>query len=106
MHGIAEAFLPNQRRTHLRDDGNHVVIIERHRVHHLHATALGVEPSEIERRDIGVTTASGTQNPGSRCERLDIFFGKFLKHVSPLAVEQFQEKCAAVFRPGLPKIRR
>ena len=69
---IAEALLPDQRRAHVGDRGDPIVVGQLRRRHELHAVTLLVEGAHVQKAEIGAAAAAGAQNPGADGERFDV----------------------------------
>ncbi len=69
---VGQALLSDQRRAHVGDDSDPVVVIEIERRHQLDPMAVGIEPAQIEQAEIGTAAAAGAQDPGADRQCLDV----------------------------------
>ena len=72
---VGQPLDADERRAHVGDDADPVVVTEVRGRHELDATALAKEHPHIEHRQIGIAAAAGAQNPGADGERFDIVLG-------------------------------
>ena len=69
---VGQALLTDQRRPHVGNNSDTIVVVEIQRRHQLHAIALRVEPAQVEQAQIGTAAATGAENPGADSEGFDI----------------------------------
>ena len=72
---VGEALLTDQRRAHVGDDGDVVVVGQIHRVHERDDGALAIEPPHVQERQVRAAAATGAENPGADRERFDLVGG-------------------------------
>ena len=70
---VGQALLTDQRRAHVGDDSDTIVVLKIQRRHQLHAIAFRVEPAQVEQGQIGAAAATGAEDPGADGKGLDIF---------------------------------
>ena len=69
---VGEALLPDQRRPHVGDDRDEIVVGEVERRHQLDAVPRGIQPAHVEQTEIRAAAAAGAEDPGADCQRLDV----------------------------------
>ena len=74
---VGQPFLADQRRTHVGDGADPVVVGEVGRIHELHAMAVAIERAHVEQRQIGIAAAAGAQHPGADGQRFDVVEREF-----------------------------
>ena len=74
---IGQPLDADERRAHVGDDADPVVVAKVRGRHELDATALAIEHPHVEQRQIGIAAAAGAQDPGADRERFDIVLGDF-----------------------------
>jgi hypothetical protein len=73
--GIGEALLADQRRAHVGDHGDHVVVVQLGGVHQMARDTLSVELPHVEQREVRAAPAPGAQDPGADGQALDLIQG-------------------------------
>ncbi len=73
--GVGEALLADERRAHVGDDGDQVVVGQLGRVHQPAHDALPVELAHVQERQVRAAAAAGAQDPGADGEALDLVRG-------------------------------
>ena len=68
--GIGQPFLPDQRRSHVGDDGDQSVIVEIGGVHQVYPDAIGVELAHVEVGEVRRPATPGSEDPGTGRQRL------------------------------------
>src|SRR5262249_9065452 len=71
---VAEALLTHQRRAHVRDDGDQIVVFERGGLHQRHTTPGAIELTDVQVGMVWTAAAAGAKNPRANRERLEIVF--------------------------------
>ena len=74
--GVRQTLLAGKRRSHGRDHGNEIVIVELSGINEIDCHATAVEGIEIEPAIIGTAATTGAQDPGAGGERRDVVFVK------------------------------
>ena len=69
---VGEALLPDQRRAHVGDDRDPVVVGEIERRHQLDPVPLGIKPAHVEEAEIRAAAAAGAEDPGADREAFDV----------------------------------
>ncbi len=69
---VGEALLPDQRRTHVGNRGDPVVVGQLGRRHELDPVAFLVERPHVEQAEIGAAAAAGAEHPGADGQRFDV----------------------------------
>ena len=72
---VDEPLLAHQRRAHVGNDRDVVIVLERLRVHQGYARALAIEPAHVDEPVIRAAAAAGAQDPGTDRQRFDIVGG-------------------------------
>ena len=69
---VGQPLLADQRRAHVGDGADPVVVGEVGGIHELHAMAVAIERAHVEQRQIGIAAAARAQHPGADGERFDV----------------------------------
>src|SRR5205823_11694969 len=69
---IGEALLADERRPHVGDDGDEVVVREVQRVHQPHDDAVAIETPHVEQREVRAAASARAEDPGPDGQRLDL----------------------------------
>ena len=70
---VGQSLLADQRRTHVGDGGDPIVVGQLAGWHELHAMALLVERAHVQQTEIGAAAAAGAEHPGADGKRFDVF---------------------------------
>jgi hypothetical protein len=77
---VGEAFLPDQRRPHVRNHRDPVVVLEIERRHQFDPAPLGIKPAHVEEPEIRAPATPGPQDPRPDRQRFDVVQGDRCGH--------------------------
>jgi hypothetical protein len=77
---VRQALLADERRAHVRDGRDPIVVGEIVRLHQADSVPLGIESAHVEEPEIGAAAAARAEDPGSDGEGFDVVEGE-LSHV-------------------------
>ena len=76
---VGQPLLSDQRRAHVGDRGDPIVIVEIVGRHELDAAAIGIQPTHVQQPEIGTAAAPGAEDPSPDSEGFDIVEGDVAK---------------------------
>src|SRR5204863_9813304 len=85
---VDEPLLAHQRRAHVGNDRDVVVVFERLRIHQEYARTLAIEPAHVDEAMIGAAPAAGAQDPGADRQRFDIVAVEISHGAPPCGVRE------------------
>ena len=81
---VGQPLLTDERRPHVGDDRDPVIVGQLQRRHQLDPMPLGIEAAHVEQPEIGAAAASGAEDPGADRQRLDVV-ERQLPHHAPIS---------------------
>ena len=89
---VDKTFLSDERRAHVRHNGNEVVVGERLRVHQAYRRPSRIEQAHVDQSVIRAAAATGAEDPRADSERFDVLrstarsCGRHRAHLGPEAI--------------------